>query len=133
VTQASGLVVSRTWRLSGEDGDLFLASVDMSNPTNHPITDSVLEVIPKALVTSVTSVTFVGVTPATVNPDPVVSYPVNLAPGGHARVGYRIDVPAEGVSLTRLQTWKSARDTEQAALNIALTAPLKGKAIKPGG
>lgn len=133
VTQASGLVVSRTWRLSGEDGDVFLASVDMSNPTNHPITDSVMEVIPKALVTSVTSVTFVGTTPATVNPDPVVRYPVSLAPGGHARVAYRINVPAEGVSLSRLQGWKTARDTEQAALDLVLNAPIKGKPIKPGG
>jgi hypothetical protein len=132
-TQASGLVVARTWRLAGEDGDLFLASVDITNPTTHPITDSVLEVIPKALVTSVTSVTFVGATPSTVNPDPVVSYAVTLAPGQHTRVGYRIDVPAEGVSLARLQTWKAARDTEQSALDIFLTSPLKGKAVKPGG
>ncbi len=62
--------MTRTWRLAGEDGDLFLASVDVTNPTGKTVTDSVLEVIPKLLVTSVTSVTFVGPAPAVVNPDP---------------------------------------------------------------
>ncbi len=131
VAQPSGLVVNRTWRLAGEDGDLFLASVDVSNPTNKTITDSVLEVIPKVLVTNVTSVTFVGPAPAIVNPDPVVRFDVTLLPGKSVRFGYRINVPAEGVSTSRLLAWKAGRDTEQAALNIFLTAPLKGK-TKPG-
>jgi hypothetical protein len=131
-TLPSGLVVSRTWRLAGEDGDLFLASVDVSNPTAKSVTDSVYEVIPKALTASVTNVTFVGPAPTVVNPDPIVQFNLTLPPGQHARFGYRVNVPAEGVSTSRLQEWKSARDTEQSALDVFLTGPLKGKA-KPGG
>jgi outer membrane biosynthesis protein TonB len=131
-TQTSGLVVSRTWRLAGEDGDLFLASVDVTNPTDHPIIDNVLEVIPKALTSTITNVTFVGTQPKVVNPDPIVQFDVVLQPGKSVRFGYRVNVPAEGVTTARLTGWKRARDTEQAALDVALTAPLKGKA-KPGG
>lgn len=133
-TQASGLVVDRTWRLAGEDGDLFIASVAVRNPTLKAVTDTVLEVIPKSVTSSVTGVTFVGQQPTIVNPDPTVSFAVNLAPGAQARFGYRVNVPAEGVSQSRLQAWKTTRDAEQSALNAFLTSPLPGRgAFKPGG
>ena len=81
VLMPSGLIVARTWRLTGENGDRFIADRGEQNPTSVSKTDSIVEVIPKSLTTSVTDVTFVGATPTIVNPDPIVRFDVTLAPG----------------------------------------------------
>ena len=132
VQMASGLIVSRRWRLTGDNGDRFLASVDMKNPTGKTITDSVIEVIPKVLASTVTDVAFTGATPAVVNPDPIVRFDVTLEPGKEHRVTYSIAVPGDGVEQSRLLAWQTARDTEQAAFDVLLTVPLPGR-IKPAG
>ncbi len=59
-------------------------------------------------------------------------FDVTLLPGQRMRFGYRINVPAQGVCDESTPRMEGGRDTEQAALNVFLTAPLKGK-TKPGG
>ncbi len=127
----SGLVVERTWRLTGENGDRFIASIDVRNPTGKELSDSVIEVIPKVLVTSVTDVKFFGGTPAIINPDPIVRFDVKIAPGRRVRIGYQVSVPADGVDQNRLLVWKTGRDAEQSALDVLLTSPLPAKGLKP--
>ena len=131
VLMPSGLIVARTWRLTGDNGDHFIADMEIRNPTSATKTDSIIEVIPKSLTASSRRSTFVGAKPVIVNPDPIVRYDVTLAPGGKERVGYSVEVAAEGVEASRLAAWKSARDTESAAFDLLLTGPLP-KVFKPG-
>ncbi len=121
VLMPSGLHVTRTWRLTGDDGNRFLASVEFANPTTKAITDSIVEVIPKLLTDNVAKVQFLGMTPTVLKADPVVRFDVTVQPGGKERVGYSIAVPAEGVGKARLDLWKVARDNEQKALDLLLT------------
>jgi hypothetical protein len=120
LTLPSGLQVSRIWQLTGDQGNRFLASVQITNPTAKNVTDSVVEVIPKLLATNVSQVRFTGVKPVVLRADPVVRFDVTLAPGARERVGYSVDVPASGVGRERLVLWKAARDREQAALDLLL-------------
>jgi hypothetical protein len=122
VLMPSGLHVTRTWRLTGDDGNRFLASVEFANPTAAPITDSIVELIPKLLTNNVANVQFLGPKPTVLRADPVVRFDVTVQPGGKQRVGYSIAVPAEGVGKNRLELWKASRDNEQTALDLLLGA-----------
>jgi hypothetical protein len=121
VTLPSGMVVNRKWRLIGEDGDTLVAVVEIYNGTPRTQTDSVIEVIPKNLASNVAEVTFVGATPEVIIPDPIVRFEVTLDAGKRKRVGYRIEVPADGIDQGRVLWWKAARDAEQQALDLQLT------------
>jgi hypothetical protein len=120
VVLPSGMVVGRSWRLAGDNGDTFVAAIEVFNGTDRAQTDIVVEVIPKALAESVDDITFVGATPEVVIPDPIVQFSVTVAPGERKRIGYRIEVPADGADPSRVLVWKAARDAEQAALDAQL-------------
>jgi hypothetical protein len=121
VALPSGMVVDRKWRLVGDDGDTFVAVVEIFNGTARKQTDSVVEVIPKNLASDVEDITFVGATPVVIIPDPIVRFDVTLEPGKRKRIGYRIEVPADGADQSRVLWWKAARDAEQLALDAQLT------------
>jgi hypothetical protein len=120
------MTVSRTWRLAGTNGDMFIASVDVYNGTAQTKADSVVEVIPKGIASDVSKVKFLGATPNVVSGDPVVSFDVTVAPGKQTRIGYQVSVPPDGNDASRLVAWKAQRDTQQAALDIEQNTPLPG-------
>ena len=127
----SGMVVTRSWRLAGTNGDTFTAGIEVRNGTPSTKTDAVVEVIPKQLAQSVADVTFFGGTPNTILADPVVSFDVTVKPGKRVRVGYRIHVEPDGTDTSRLLWWKSNRDAQQQALDIQLSTPVpKGAKIR---
>jgi hypothetical protein len=128
VALPSGMTVNRTWRVSGDNGDTFLASVDVYNGTGQTKTDAVVEVIPKELAETVTDVKFFGKTPEVLQPDPIVNYNVTVAPGDRVRFGYRIAVPPDGAKTSRVEWWKAQRDAEQTALDLQFSMPLPKRA-----
>jgi hypothetical protein len=133
ILMPSGMVVARTWELTGEDGTELVATVDISNPTEETKSEQVLEVIPKSLAADVSQVRFEGATPVVVRADPIVRFDVTLAPGQRTRIGYRITVPADGADPDRLVAWQSARETEQQAFDAILNLTVPKGQIKPGG
>jgi hypothetical protein len=133
ILMPSGMVVARTWELTGEDGTELVATVDISNPTEETKSEQVLEVIPKSLAADVSQVRFEGATPVVVRADPIVRFDVTLGPGQRTRIGYRITVPADGADPDRLTEWQSARETEQQAFDAILNLTVPKGQIKPGG
>ena len=129
----SGMVVARTWDLTGDEGTELVATVDISNPTEQTKADQIIEVIPKALAANVSQVKFEGATPVVLRADPIVRFDVTLAPGQRTRIGYRIAVPAEGSDPDRLEAWNAARTTEQQAFDAVLNLTIPKGQIKPGG
>ena len=124
VVLPSGMVVTRSWRLAGNNGDTFTAGIEVRNGTPTTKTDAVVEVIPKQLALNVDEVKFFGGTPTTILADPVVSFSVTVAPGKRVRVGYQIAVPPDGTDTSRLLWWKTNRDAQQAALDLQLSSPV---------
>ena len=96
---ASGLVVTRTWRLTGENGDQFIASMEMTTRPRRPLTDSVIEVIPKLLVASIVERQVRRGDAHVVNPDPIVRFDVTLAPGKQRARGLQHHGAAAMVSI----------------------------------
>jgi hypothetical protein len=133
VLMPSGMVVARTWELTGQDGNELVATVDISNPTPQVKSDQIIEVIPKLLAANVSQVRFEGATPVVVRADPIVRFDVTLQPGQRTRIGYRISVPADGADPDRLALWKASRETEQQAFDAVLNLTVPRGPIKPGG
>jgi hypothetical protein len=133
VLMPSGMVVARTWELTGSDGNELVATVDISNPTPQVKSDQIIEVIPKALAANVTQVRFEGATPVVLRADPIVRFDVTLQPGQRTRIGYRITVPADGVDPDRLALWKANRETEQKAFDAIMNLTVPRRPIKPAG
>jgi hypothetical protein len=123
----SGMVVAREWRLAGNNGDTFIATIDVFNGTGRPATDAVVEVIPKDLASSVEDVEFFGATPVVIVPDPIVRFDVSLETDGRKRIGYRVKVPPDGSDPSRVLWWKASRDAEEQAFEAQLTAPPGGR------
>ena len=133
VLMPSGMVVARTWELTGEDGNELVATVDINNPTEQTKSEQIIEVIPKSLAANVSQVKFEGATPVVIRADPIVRFEVTLAPGQRARIGYRIAVPADGSDPDRLSVWETDRKTEQEAFDAVLNLTVPKGQIKPGG
>jgi hypothetical protein len=124
VVLPSGMVVGRNWRLAGDNGDTFIAAIEVYNGTAEEQSDHVVEVIPKSLAESVDDVKFFGAEPEVIIPDPIVRFAVTVAPGKVKRIGYRISVPGDGADNSRVFWWKAARDADQAALDAQLSTPI---------
>jgi hypothetical protein len=131
VLMPSGMVVARTWELTGKDGNELVATVDISNPTPQAKSDQIIEVIPKALAANASQVHFEGATPVVLRADPIVRFDVTLQPGQRTRIGYRISVPPDGIDLDRLTLWKANRETEQQAFDAILNLTVPKGPIKP--
>ena len=101
-TLDNGLVVSRTWQLLGERGELLRGEVVLRNPTSSPVNASYDEVIPKSVASTVSAIRFDPVYTSVVQDDPVVRYALDIEPGGQRDLRYETDVAPEGNSLGRL-------------------------------
>jgi hypothetical protein len=133
ILMPSGMVVARTWELTGKDGNELVATVDISNPTPQAKSDQIIEVVPKSLAANVSQVHFEGATPVVLRADPIVRFDVTLQPGQRTRIGYRITVPADGIDRNRLELWNANRETEQQAFDALSHLTVPRRQIKPGG
>ncbi|MGH9189554.1 MAG: Ig-like domain-containing protein [Acidimicrobiales bacterium] len=102
-TLDSGLVLSRTWRLAGRNGNRLIGLVRLTNAAPSPVTTSYDEVIPKSVAKTVGDLTFEPMFDSVVQDDPIVRYTVtDLAPGATMDLRYSADVPADGNDMGRL-------------------------------
>lgn len=102
-----GLVSAMRWTLSGAQGDSLTANILLTNTSAKPLTTTYDVVIPKSLATDVAQVQFEPAPTKVIKADPVVRYAVALAPGADMSLGYRIAVPADGLTQSRLDSWSS--------------------------
>ncbi|HEY8202430.1 MAG TPA: protein kinase, partial [Actinomycetota bacterium] len=104
----NGMAVVRTWDV---DPSGLRTTLVVINPALVPATQTVDEVIPKSIASSVSKVVFAQPGPETVKDDPVVRFKVeNLAPKAAATFTYRVAV--QGVTRKRVDGW--ARDQARA-------------------
>lgn len=88
----TGLIVDRTWTLSGKTGDLLLASATLTNGLTRVLHGHYDEVIPKQVAENVAGVSFSPTPDQIIKADPVVRYDFDLAAGASLDVTYRADV-----------------------------------------
>ncbi len=102
----SGLSTLRTWTLDGERGDRLHAEVVATNTSDSPLSERLVEIIPKSLAVDVDDIDFPGGIPEIIEADPVVAFDVrDLAPGQRATFTYDIRVAPEGRDIARLKRW----------------------------
>ncbi|MFM8305247.1 MAG: hypothetical protein ACKOA9_13290 [Actinomycetota bacterium] len=104
VATAEGATVTRTWQLEGRKGDQFVGSLAITNPTAIPLVTTFTEVIPKAIASDVTQITF-DPQPIVVKADPIVLYRLTVPPRGTVTVTYEVEVAPDGADRRRLKTW----------------------------
>ena len=132
----AGLVVNRTWTLSGKKGSELLGSVILVNSVGIAISGSYDEVIPKSVAGSDSAMTFVPEPDQVVNADPVVRYKYNLLPGASVALSYSVDIGTAATSpRSRLQNLAGDQATAQTSyLNssgLAAPATLAQVSIEP--
>jgi serine/threonine protein kinase len=110
--EKAGFNVSRTWVLSGHDGNKVHGELIVQRTAGGKATFE--EVLPKEMVANTSSVAF-SPQPVVVNPDPIVRYTLNLPAGGQATVEYDVPVSGSGLALARLETWAADQAREAAA------------------
>jgi hypothetical protein len=106
-----GLTVTRTWTLTGAEGEEFVARTAVENPTAASITDSVLEVIPKSIATSADDIDVdAGTAEVTVvEADPVLRFDVTVPAGATHDFTMRVSVPGDGATTARVLTYLADR------------------------
>ena len=108
---AGGLTLTRTWALTGEEGDQFVATTVVENPTDAPITETVFEIIPKSVATSADDIT-VDSGPATrtvIKSDPVFSFQLTVPANSEQVITMRVRVPPDGRTTDRVRMYLSER------------------------
>jgi serine/threonine protein kinase len=99
---SSGLVVARTWSMSGSPPVLSETLV-LTNSTAHKLDTTYDEVIPSSIATNVTQISFSPRPSQILRRDPVVRYDVNLASGASQTMRYSVRLPGSGpVSMNAL-------------------------------
>ncbi len=132
----SGLIVDRTWTLSGSTGDHLDGSAILSNGTAKPILANYHEVLPKSVASNVDRIKFSPPPSVIVKPDPVVSYPVALAAGKSEKIGFSVNVgPTDGDRAARMRQLANAQEEAEASYlasnHLAAPATLKTMQITP--
>jgi hypothetical protein len=127
----SGLVVLRTWQLTGSRGAELTGTLKVANAAPVPVSSTVVEVIPPAVAAGVGSISF-DPAPATIlAADPIVGYAVDLPPGGFTTFTYRVAVGGTA-RLGRLQAWAGDQRAARAAAGaLAPEASLVSLAVSP--
>ena len=110
---SSGLIVNRTWSLSGPSDTRLSSSTTVSNGASKPINNQYEEVIPKSVARNVDKMRFSPLPEKVIKSDPVVGYDVALASGSSTKVGYRVTIPSFTVSPSA-ELLALARDQERA-------------------
>ncbi len=88
----SGLIVDRTWTLSGKTGNQLSGKLTVDNGTAATLHTTYDEVIPKSVAANINHVTFGTPYDKIVNRDPVVQYDLNLAAAKSSTVSYSAEV-----------------------------------------
>jgi len=112
----SGLIVDRTWTLSGKTGNELRGMVTLDNGTIKDILTTYYEVIPKSVAKDVAGVTFHPTPEKIVSADPVVQYGLNLTSGGSSTISYSTKIgKTTGSWATRLRHLASDQISAQSA------------------
>lgn len=132
----SGLIVDRTWTLSGATGDRLEGAATLSNGNHATLLAKYYEVLPKPVASSVKRVSFSPPDEQVVQRDPVVLYGVALASGASEKLGFSVNIgPTDGNPSTRLRQLAEAQEAAEAtylaSINQAAPATLKTLHISP--
>jgi serine/threonine protein kinase len=112
----TGLIVDRTWTLSGTRSDHLEGSTTVINGNPGPITSTYDEVLPESVARSVKSISFNPRPKQILQPDPVVAYGIDLASGGTERITFEVNIgPTQEESSTRLHRLAQAQESAEAA------------------
>ena len=111
-----GLVVNRTWTLSGDQGQELQATVTLANGLSGPLSGAFDEVIPKTVAGLDSAVEFNPLPDQVVQSDPVVRFKYYLTKGASTDIHYTVDIgPTTGSLHTRLVRLANDQATAQAA------------------
>jgi len=132
----SGLIVDRTWTLSGATGDHLEGSATLENGKAVEILASYYEVLPKSVASNVNRVKFSPPPHKILQSDPVVLYPVFLPAGMSEKIAFSVNIgPTDGDRATRLRQLARAQDAAEASYlasnHLAVPATLKTMQITP--
>jgi serine/threonine-protein kinase len=132
----SGLIVDRTWRLSGTAGDHLEGSATLVNGNPGRLDTNYDEVLPEAVAPSVGRFSFTPTPEQVLQSDPVVSYRVNMPGGGTERLSFSVNIPPKDANWsTRLHKLAEAQEVAEAAYlastHQATPATLKTIQITP--
>jgi serine/threonine protein kinase len=120
----SGLIVDRTWTLSGARGDHLEGSATLLNGNPGALATSYDEVLPTSVASSVNRVSFHPNDEQVVQRDPVVRYSVTLSGGGSERIGFSVDIgPAESAWSKRLGSLARAQEAAETSFLAATNQP----------
>ena len=112
----TGLVVNRTWTLSGDHGQELQATVTLANGLSGPLSGAFDEVIPKTVAGLDSAVEFNPLPDQVVQSDPVVRFKYYLTKGATTDIHYTVDIgPTTGSLHTRLVRLANDQATAQAA------------------
>jgi serine/threonine protein kinase len=88
----SGLIVDRTWTLSGAHGDHLRGAVQLSNGGSNVLRTFYDEVIPKSVAPSIDGLSLDPAPARIVKADPVVRYQLDLTSGSAMTFGYDVQL-----------------------------------------
>ena len=112
----SGLIVDRTWTLSGQSGSQLHGTATLTDGATMAIHGPFDEVIPKSVASAVGNVTLIPTPDHIVNADPVVRYDLNLGSGSSVKITYYTDVgKTTGSWSSRLARLASDQNAAQVA------------------
>jgi len=129
----SGLIVDRTWKLSGVAGDQLQGSATLIDGDPGTLKTSYDEVLPRSVASSVRRVSFSPPDEQILQPDPVVRYRVDLTGGGSEKIGFTVNIgPTDGGWSTRLRDLAEAQEAAEASYLAATdqTAPATLKSLQ---
>jgi hypothetical protein len=133
---ANGLAVGRAWQLSGSAGSTLTEQLTLTNTTATPVRTSFTEVVPKQIAGDVKQISFRPEPTSVLQPDPIVAFAVDAAPGQIVQISYTVAVPASGLDASRLAGWASDYAASVAAYEkssgtVAAQVTLTGLAVTP--
>jgi serine/threonine protein kinase, bacterial len=113
----TGLVATRRWTLSGQDGTVLTETITLRSATGKALTTWFKDNVPAAIANTMQALRF-SIAPAKiVNSDPVVEWYVRLPAHGSLTIGYVAAVPPQGATTARLESWAKGLDTVEGRLN----------------
>jgi hypothetical protein len=124
-TTVAGLTLGRAWSLTGKHGDHLEVRLNLANPTAAPVSETVVEVIPKSVASSADKVDVnAGRAIAKVlEKDPVFAFRVNLDSNATATIVLRAKVPGDGATKARLDKYVADREAAVADYTKRTAAP----------
>jgi len=112
----SGIILDRTWQLSGSSDHVLQARVVLTNGTSSAVKTSYYEVIPNTVAPSVNDIAFSPTPDQVIRADPIVRYDVKLAAGASERITYTANLPSTNQSPgARLASLAESQITDQKA------------------